>query len=197
MARDPAGGNRLVFCSCRFRRCREVDYPTIQVVTFYPGASPDVMATTVTAPLERQFGQMQGLNQMTSTSSGGVSVIVLQFSLTLGLDVAEQEVQSSINCGADVSAVGSAHAAGIQQDESRGCAGVDAGGFIDVTAAVAGRGSGGYPAGSAHLAVGRSRPGEHQRRTEAGGAHPGESDQAVGARAQPGGCAHGADVRPA
>ncbi len=75
----------------------EVDYPTIQVVTFYPGASPDVMATTVTAPLERQFGEMQGLSQMTSTSAGGVSVIVLQFDLTLGLDVAEEEVQSSIN----------------------------------------------------------------------------------------------------
>jgi multidrug efflux pump len=75
----------------------EVDYPTIQVVTFYPGASPDVMATTVTAPLERQFGEMQGLSQMTSTSSGGVSVIVLQFNLELGLDVAEQEVQSSMN----------------------------------------------------------------------------------------------------
>jgi multidrug efflux pump len=75
----------------------EVDYPTIQVLTFYPGASPDVMATTVTAPLERQFGEMQGLSQMTSTSSGGVSVIVLQFSLELGLDVAEQEVQSSMN----------------------------------------------------------------------------------------------------
>jgi len=77
----------------------EVDYPTIQVLTFYPGASPDVMATTVTAPLERQFGQMQGLNQMTSTSAGGVSVIVLQFSLSLGMDVAEEEVQSSINGG--------------------------------------------------------------------------------------------------
>ncbi len=75
----------------------QVDYPTIQVLTFYPGASPDVMATTVTAPLERQFGQMQGLSQMTSTSAGGVSVIVLQFNLELGLDVAEQEVQSSIN----------------------------------------------------------------------------------------------------
>ena len=61
----------------------EVDYPTIQVLTFYPGASPDVMATTVTAPLERQFGQMQGLSQMTSTSSGGTSVIVLQFNLSL------------------------------------------------------------------------------------------------------------------
>ena len=75
----------------------EVDYPTIQVVTFYPGASPDVMASSVTAPLERQFGQMPGLNQMTSTSSGGSSVIILQFVLTLGLDVAEQEVQAAIN----------------------------------------------------------------------------------------------------
>jgi multidrug efflux pump len=75
----------------------QVDYPTIQVLTFYPGASPDVMATTVTAPLERQFGQMQGLNQMTSTSAGGTSVIVLQFALSLSLDVAEQEVQAAIN----------------------------------------------------------------------------------------------------
>jgi multidrug efflux pump len=75
----------------------EVDYPTIQVVTFYPGASPYVMATTVTAPLERQFGQLQGLSQMTSTSSGGTSVIVLQFGLTLNIDIAEQEVQSAIN----------------------------------------------------------------------------------------------------
>ncbi len=75
----------------------QVDYPTIQVLTFYPGASPDVTATTVTAPLERQFGQLQGLSQMTSTSSGGVSVIVLQFVLTLQIDVAEEEVQSAIN----------------------------------------------------------------------------------------------------
>ena len=75
----------------------EVDYPTIQVLTFYPGASPDVMATTVTAPLERQFGQLQGLSQMTSTSSGGISVIVLQFNLSLNIDVAEEEVQAAIN----------------------------------------------------------------------------------------------------
>jgi multidrug efflux pump len=75
----------------------QVDYPTIQVVTFYPGASPTVMSTTVTAPLERQFGQLQGLSQMTSTSSGGTSVIVLQFNLALNIDVAEQEVQSAIN----------------------------------------------------------------------------------------------------
>ncbi len=75
----------------------QVDYPTIQVLTFYPGANPNVMATTVTAPLERQFGQLQGLSQMTSTSSGGTSVIVLQFSLSLNIDVAEEEVQSGIN----------------------------------------------------------------------------------------------------
>ena len=75
----------------------EVNYPTIQVVTFYPGASPEVVATTVTAPLERQFGQLQGLSQMTSSSSGGNSVIVLQFNLNLDIDVAEEEVQSGIN----------------------------------------------------------------------------------------------------
>jgi multidrug efflux pump len=75
----------------------EVDYPTIQVVTFYPGASPDVVASAVTAPLERQFGEVPGLNQMTSTSSGGSSIIVLQFSLDLNIDVAEQEVQAAIN----------------------------------------------------------------------------------------------------
>jgi multidrug efflux pump len=75
----------------------QVDYPTIQVVTFYPGAGPDVTASSITAPLERQFGQMPGLRQMTSTSSGGSSVITLQFSLDLSLDVAEQEVQAAIN----------------------------------------------------------------------------------------------------
>ncbi len=75
----------------------EVDYPTIQVLTFYPGASPNVVATTVTAPLERQFGEMQGLSQMTSSSASATSVIVLQFNLTLNIDIAEEEVQSAIN----------------------------------------------------------------------------------------------------
>jgi len=75
----------------------QVDYPTIQVVTLYPGGSPDVMASLVTAPLERQFGQMPGLNQMSSVSSGGASVIILQFTLDLNMDVAEQEVQAAIN----------------------------------------------------------------------------------------------------
>jgi multidrug efflux pump len=75
----------------------QVDYPTIQVLTFYPGASPDVMASSVTSPLERQFGQLPGLNQMTSTSSSGASLITLQFTLEHAIDVAVQEVQAAIN----------------------------------------------------------------------------------------------------
>ncbi|GGY12126.1 MdtB/MuxB family multidrug efflux RND transporter permease subunit [Paludibacterium paludis] len=80
----------------------EVDYPTIQVVTLYPGAGPEVMTSSVTAPLERQFGQMPGLDQMASTSSGGASVITLQFGLDIGLDVAEQEVQAAINAASNL-----------------------------------------------------------------------------------------------
>src|SRR4029077_2904058 len=79
---------------------RQVDYPTIQVLTFYPGASPEVMASSVTSPLERQFGQVPGLNQMTSNSSDGCSVITLQFILDLNIDVAEQQVQAAINAAA-------------------------------------------------------------------------------------------------
>src|SRR5512147_3059632 len=75
----------------------EVDYPTIQIVTLYPGASPDVVTSSITAPLERQFGQMPGLNQMSSARSGGASVITLQFDLAIELDAAEQEVQAAIN----------------------------------------------------------------------------------------------------
>src|SRR5579884_4228305 len=77
----------------------QVDYPTIQIVTFYPGGSPEVMASSVTAPLERQFGQVPGLKQMTSTSSFGCSIITLQFSLDLSIDIAEQSVQAAINAG--------------------------------------------------------------------------------------------------
>ncbi len=80
----------------------EVDYPTIQVMSFYPGAGPSVMASAVTAPLERQFGQMPGLRQMTSSSSGGSSVITLQFALDLNLDIAEQEVQAAINASSNL-----------------------------------------------------------------------------------------------
>jgi multidrug efflux pump len=80
----------------------EVDYPTIQVQTFYPGASPDVMTSSVTAPLERQLGQMPGLKQMSSSSSAGASVITLQFTLDLSLDIAEQEVQAAINAAGNL-----------------------------------------------------------------------------------------------
>src|SRR5437660_9687117 len=80
----------------------EVDYPTIQVVTLYPGASPDEMTASVTSPLEVQLGQMPGLNQMSSVSSAGASVITLQFSLALNLDVAEQEVQAAINASGNL-----------------------------------------------------------------------------------------------
>ncbi len=80
----------------------QVDYPTIQVYTFYPGASPEVMTSTVTAPLERQFGQIPGVKQMTSTSAGGASIITLQFDLSVALDVAEQGVQSAINAASNL-----------------------------------------------------------------------------------------------
>ena len=80
----------------------QVDYPTLQVTTLYPGASPEVITSSITAPLERQFGQMPGLDEMSSVSSGGASVITLRFSLALSLDVAEQEVQAAINAGGNL-----------------------------------------------------------------------------------------------
>src|ERR1700754_2401226 len=80
----------------------EVDYPTIQVQTFYPGASPEVMTSSVTSPLERQLGEMPGLNQMSSISSAGASVITLQFSLDVSLDIAKQEVQAAINAAGNL-----------------------------------------------------------------------------------------------
>ena len=95
-----AGG--VAFFQLPISALPQVDYPVIQVVTFYPGASPEVMSTAITAPLERQFGQMPGLKQMRSTSSGGSSVITLEFSLDLNIDIAEQEVQAAINAGGNL-----------------------------------------------------------------------------------------------
>jgi multidrug efflux pump len=92
----------LAFRALPLSALPEVDYPTIQVQTFYPGASPEVMTSTVTAPLERQFGQMPSLKQMASNSSAGASVITLQFGLELSLDIAEQEVQQSINASGNL-----------------------------------------------------------------------------------------------
>src|SRR3982074_1565516 len=80
----------------------QVDFPTIQVQTLYPGASPEVLSQTVTAPPQRQFGQMAGLQRMSSTSAAGVSIVTLQFSLGQTLDVAEQEVQAAINAGSSL-----------------------------------------------------------------------------------------------
>ena len=123
----------------------EVDYPTIQVLTFYPGASPDVMASSVTSPLERQFGQVPGLNQMTSNSSFGSSVITLQFVLNLNIDVAEQEVQASINAASTYLPARSAQSADLQQDQSRRRSDSDAGLDLDAASVDPGGGSGRHP----------------------------------------------------
>ena len=157
----------------------QVDYPTIQVLTFYPGASPDVMASSVTAPLERQFGQVPGLNQMTSTSSDGRSVITLQFMLDLNIDVAEQQVQAAINAAGTFLPDESAQSADLQQDQSGRCADPDAGADFEDAAAVEGGGLGRHAAGAEDFAAAGRRPGEHQRRPEAGGAHSGQSHGAV------------------
>ena len=117
----------------------QVDYPTIQVLTFYPGASPDVMASSVTAPLERQFGQVPGLKQMTSTSSEGSSVITLQFDLDLDIDVAEQEVQAAINAAGTYLPARPAQPADLQQDQPRRRADPDARADQQHAAAVEGR----------------------------------------------------------
>ena len=95
-------GGVLGYLSLSISALPQVDYPTIQVTTLYPGASPDVITSSITAPLERQFGQVPGLAQMSSTSSGGASVITLRFSLDLSLDVAEQEVQAAINAAGNL-----------------------------------------------------------------------------------------------
>jgi multidrug efflux pump len=105
----------------------QVDYPTIRVMTLYPGASPDVMTSAVTAPLERQFGQMPGLTQMASTSSGGASVLTLRFSLDINMDVAEQQVQAGHQRRHQSAAHGPAGTAGVQQGQPGRHAGADPG----------------------------------------------------------------------
>ena len=152
----------------------EVDYPTIQVLTFYPGASPDVVATTVTAPLERQFGEMQGLSQMTSTSSGATSVVVLQFNLTLNIDIAEEEVQSAINASQSFLPA-NLPAPPIYSKTNPADAPVLTLGITSKNLPLSrGRGSGRHSLGAQDLAAQRSGPGQHQWRSEAGRAHPGE-----------------------
>ena len=113
----------------------EVDYPIIQVLTFYPGAGPDVMSSSVTAPLERQFGQMPGLKQMTSVSSGGGSVITLEFNLDEDIDVAEQEVQAAINAANSFLPQDLPNPPDLQQGEPRRRADHDAGAHLRLAAA--------------------------------------------------------------
>ena len=158
----------------------EVDYPTIQVATFYPGASPDVMTSSVTAPLEVQLGQMPALNQMSSASSAGSSVITLQFNLKLSLDVAEQEVQAAINAAGNL-LPSDLPAPPIYAKVNPADAPILTLALkSDSHAAAAGRGPRRHAAGDEDFAVARRRARQHQRRPAAGGAHPGRSSQARG-----------------
>ena len=153
----------------------QVDYPTMQVLTFYPGGNPEVIASSVTAPLERQFGQVPGLQQLTSTSSDGCSIITLQFSLKLNIDVAEQQVQQAINLALPYlpkdlpnppvySKINPADAPVLT---------------LALTSDALPLSKVRYPLRPEDCPVAGSRAGQHQRRSEACGAHSGESGSAV------------------
>lgn len=137
-----------------------MDYPTIQVVTLYPGASPDVVTSAITAPLERQFGQMSGLKQMSSQSSGGASVVTLQFQLTLPLDVAEQEVQAAINAATNLLPNDLPNPCGLQQGEPGGSADHDPRRYLLRDPDDPGRGYGGDAGGAEDLSGFRRRSGD-------------------------------------
>ncbi len=144
------------------------------------------MASSVTAPLERQFGQVPGLQQMTSTSSDGSSVITLQFNLSLNIDVAEQEVQQSINASGTF-LPSDLPTPPIYSKTNPADAPILTLALSSKTlAAVQGRGPGRYAAGAQNFATARRRPGQHQRRPEAGGAHSGQSHGAGLLRPEPG-----------
>ncbi len=175
----------------------EVDYPTIQVLTFYPGASPDVVASAVTAPLERQFGEVAGLSQMTSTSSGGSSVIVMQFQLSLDIDVAEQEVQAAINA-AQSYLPANLPTPPVYSKSNPADAPVLTLALTSNEMAL----SQVEDLADTRLApkisqIIRRRPGQHLRRSEAGGAHPGKPNRAGRLRHQSGGSAQCADRQTA
>ena len=153
----------------------QVDYPTMQVLTFYPGGNPEVIASSVTAPLERQFGQVPGLQQLTSTSSDGCSIITLQFSLKLNIDVAEQQVQQAINLALPYlpkdlpnppvySKINPADAPVLT---------------LALTSDALPLSKVQDPLRPEDCPVAGSRAGQHQRRSEACGAHSGESGSAV------------------
>ena len=173
----------------------EVDYPTIQVQTFYPGASPDVMVSSVTAPLEVQLGQMPGLIQMSSTSSAGASVITLQFSLDLSLDVAEQEVQAAINAAGNL-LPSDLPAPPIYAKVNPGRrADPDAGPDLEDDAVDRGRGSRRYAARAEDLAIARGGARQHRRRQPPGDPRPGQYPPARRLRPQHRRSAHDARHR--
>ena len=153
----------------------QVDYPTIEVLTFYPGASPSVMESSVTSPLERQFGQVPGLSQMTSTSSFGGSLITLQFDLSQNIDVVEQEVQAAINAAGTYLPPALPNPPIYSQGESCGRAGAYFGADFGHVAAFEGGRSGGYHLGAEDFAIAGRWVGDDQRRSEACGAGAGES----------------------
>ena len=171
----------------------QVDYPTIQVLTFYPGASPDVMTSSVTAPLERQFGQIPGLNQMTSTSSFGSSIITLQFVLDLNIDVAEQEVQAAINAASNLLPQDLPNPPIYSKINPADSPILTLALTSSTLAAHQSGRSGGDHALAEDLAVAGRRPGQHQRRPAASGADSGESDVAGGVRTEPRRFADGAE----
>jgi len=151
----------------------EVDYPTIQVMTFYPGADPDVMTSSVTSPLERQFGQVPGLSQMTSTSSSGSSIITLQFNLDQNIDVAEQEVQAAI-----ISAARSAQPAYLQQSKPRRCAHPYFRAYFRHSSSLQGRRSRRHATGAEDFSVVGRGIGLNQWWAKARGSHPGQPNGA-------------------
>ena len=175
----------------------QVDYPTIQVITFYPGASPDVMASSITAPLERQFGQVPGLNQMTSTSSAGSSVITLQFALDLNIDVAAAGCSGGHQRGHRPFCRRDLPNPPIYSKINPADAPILTLALTSKTLPlVQSRGSGRYAPGPEDLAVAWRGAGEYQRRPKAGGAHSGQPDGAVSLRAEAGRPAHGDCARP-
>ena len=163
----------------------EVAYPTIQVETFYPGASPEVITSAITAPLEKQFGQMPGLNEMSSTSSGGASVITLQFNLSLAIDVAEQEVQAAISAAQNLLPQDLPAPPIYAKVNPADAPVLIARHHLQGDAAHRGRGPGRYAHRAEDLAAQRRRRREHQRRPAAGGARRGEPARARRLRIEP------------
>ncbi len=163
----------------------EVDYPTIEIVTLYPGAAPDVMASSVTAPLERQFGQIPGLKQMTSTSSFGSSVVTLQFDLKLDIDVAEQEVQAAINAGSTFLPTDLPNPPIYTKSNPADAPVLTLALTSSLAPAAAGAVAGRYAPGAQDLAAPGRRPRHDQRRAEAGRSRSRESDRAGGLRLEP------------